>query len=96
MALLTELATITVLDPACGSGNFLYLALVLLLDLWKEVSIFMAELDFPRLLPTPDVCPSPLQLHGIEKDVVRARTGADHHLDRVHSVVHSERLWLSA
>jgi type II restriction/modification system DNA methylase subunit YeeA len=64
----TELATITVLDPACGSGNFLYLALVLLLDLWKEVSNFMAELDFPRLLPTPDVCPSPLQLHGIEKD----------------------------
>ena len=64
----TELATISVLDPACGSGNFLYLALVLLLDLWKEVSNFMAELDFPRLMPTPDVAPSPLQLHGIEKD----------------------------
>ena len=64
----TELATISVLDPACGSGNFLYLALVLLLDLWKEVSNFMAELGFPRLMPTPDVAPSPLQLHGIEKD----------------------------
>ena len=64
----TELATISVLDPACGSGNFLYLALVLLLDLWKEVSNFMAELEFPRLMPTPDVAPSPLQLHGIEKD----------------------------
>ncbi len=62
----TELATISVLDPACGSGNFLYLALMLLLDLWKEVSNFMAELGFSRLMPTPDVSPSPLQLHGIE------------------------------
>ncbi len=64
----TELATISVLDPACGSGNFLYLALVLLLDLWKEVSNLLAELGFSRLMPTPDVAPSPQQLHGIEKD----------------------------
>lgn len=64
----TELAQVTVLDPACGSGNFLYVALVLLLDLWKEVSNFMAELGYPRLMPTPDVAPSPAQLHGIEKD----------------------------
>ncbi len=64
----TELATISVLDPACGSGNFLYLALVLLLDLWKEVSNLLAELGFSRLMPTSDVAPSPLQLHGIEKD----------------------------
>jgi hypothetical protein len=64
----TELATISVLDPACGSGNFLYVALMLLLDLWKEVSNFMAELGFSRLMPTPDVAPSPAQLHGLEKD----------------------------
>ena len=64
----TELAQISVLDPACGSGNFLYVALVLLLDLWKEVSNFMAELGYPRLMPLPDVAPSPAQLHGIEKD----------------------------
>jgi len=64
----TELAQISVLDPACGSGNFLYVALVLLLDLWKEVSNFMAELGYPRLMPLPDVAPSPVQLHGIEKD----------------------------
>ena len=31
-----ELAQVRILDPACGSGNFLYLALKLLLDLWKE------------------------------------------------------------
>ncbi|MGV0974517.1 MAG: class I SAM-dependent DNA methyltransferase [Azonexus sp.] len=64
----TELAQISVLDPACGSGNFLYVSLVLLLDLWKEVSNLLAELGFSRLMPTPDVSPSPLQLHGIEKD----------------------------
>ncbi len=32
-----KLATVTVMDPACGSGNFLYVALRLLLDLEKEV-----------------------------------------------------------
>jgi type II restriction/modification system DNA methylase subunit YeeA len=62
----TELATMSVLDPACGSGNFLYLSLVLLLDLWKAVSNLMAELGFSRLMPTPDVAPSPVQMHGIE------------------------------
>jgi hypothetical protein len=35
-----KLAGVRVLDPACGSGNFLYVSLRLLLDLWKEVSIF--------------------------------------------------------
>jgi type II restriction/modification system DNA methylase subunit YeeA len=62
----TELALIQVLDPACGSGNFLYVALKLLLDLWKEVSNFMAELGFSRMLPQPGFAPSPGQLHGIE------------------------------
>lgn len=35
-AFLERLATIRVLDPACGSGNFLYMALRTLLDLWKR------------------------------------------------------------
>ena len=35
-----KLASITVLDPACGSGNFLYVSLKLLLDLEKEVITF--------------------------------------------------------
>ncbi|HLF29090.1 MAG TPA: DNA methyltransferase [Anaerolineae bacterium] len=61
-----ELARIQVLDPACGSGNFLYVSLLLLLDLWKELSNLMTELGFPRLMPMPDVSPSPGQLHGIE------------------------------
>jgi type II restriction/modification system DNA methylase subunit YeeA len=61
-----RLATIRVLDPACGSGNFLYVALQLLLELWKEVSIFAGEVGLPLLTPLPDICPSPSQLYGIE------------------------------
>ena len=35
-----ELSKVRVLDPACGSGNFLYVALKRLLDLEKEISVF--------------------------------------------------------
>lgn len=62
----SEIAKIQVLDPACGSGNFLYVALLLLLDLWKEVSVFGSELGLPMLLPDVNDSPSPLQMHGIE------------------------------
>ncbi len=40
------LTSITVLDPACGSGNFLYVSLQLLLDLEKEVITFATQLGF--------------------------------------------------
>jgi type II restriction/modification system DNA methylase subunit YeeA len=39
-----KLAAITVLDPACGSGNFLYVSLQLLLGLEKEVITFATQL----------------------------------------------------
>jgi hypothetical protein len=42
----SKLASITVLDPACGSGNFLYVSLKLLLDLEKEVIAFATQLGF--------------------------------------------------
>ncbi|MBN1317124.1 MAG: class I SAM-dependent DNA methyltransferase, partial [Anaerolineales bacterium] len=61
-----ELAQVQVLDPACGSGNFLYLALRSLLDLWKEVSVLASELGLPMMLHLPGFAPSPAQLHGIE------------------------------
>jgi methylase of polypeptide subunit release factors len=57
-----EIAQVQVLDPGCGSGNFLYVALRRLLDLQKEVSTFASELGTARLYPTA----SPSQLHGIE------------------------------
>ncbi len=59
-----ELRAVRVLDPACGSGNFLYVALRQLLDLWKEVSNLAGELGLPLLMATS--APSPAQLYGIE------------------------------
>jgi hypothetical protein len=60
---LDRLAAVRVLDPACGSGNFLYVAIQQLLNLEKEVINFGARADiglplFPTVRPT--------QLHGIE------------------------------
>ena len=58
-----EIAGIRVLDPACGSGNFLYVALKRLLDLEKEVSLFAAQhAGLSGLLPQVQ----PGQLYGIE------------------------------
>ncbi len=61
-----ELSHLRVLDPACGSGNFLYVALKLLLDLWKEVSVFGATHGLAHLLPYQV---NPAQLYGIEINV---------------------------
>jgi len=49
-----KLAAITVLDPACGSGNFLYVSLQLLLDLEKELITFATQLGF-KFEPRVDV-----------------------------------------
>ena len=59
-----RLAGATVLDPACGSGNFLYIALRSLLDLEKQVIDCAAELGWHGLTPTV----SPSQMMGIEID----------------------------
>jgi type II restriction/modification system DNA methylase subunit YeeA len=60
-----ELSKVRVLDPACGSGNFLYVALKRILDLEKEVSVFAASNGLSGLLPLTN----PEQLHGIETNV---------------------------
>ncbi len=57
-----RLAGVRVLDPACGSGNFLYVALKQLLGLEKEAIVFAAASGLEGW--TPRV--SPDQLHGIE------------------------------
>ncbi|HEY2586196.1 MAG TPA: DNA methyltransferase [Tepidisphaeraceae bacterium] len=57
------LARQRILDPACGSGNFLYVALRQLLDLEDEAVRFAAIHDI-NVNPTPHVRPA--QLHGIE------------------------------
>jgi type II restriction/modification system DNA methylase subunit YeeA len=63
---LEELSKVRILDPACGSGNFLYLALRRMLDLWREVYLFSAEHGLPTVLPH-QVHPS--QLYGLETNV---------------------------
>ncbi len=57
-----ELAAVQVLDAACGSGNFLYIALRQLLDLEKEVIRYAAETGLGAFFPSVN----PAQLHGIE------------------------------
>ena len=59
-----RLAGVSVLDPACGSGNFLYIALRSLLDLEKQVIDYGAEQGWHGL--TPMVNPS--RMSGIELD----------------------------
>ena len=56
-----RLVRVSVLDPACGSGNFLYIALRSLLDLEKQVMDYAAERGWHGL--TPLVNPS--QMSGI-------------------------------
>ncbi|MFN8503744.1 class I SAM-dependent DNA methyltransferase [Kouleothrix sp.] len=57
-----EIAAVRVLDPACGSGNFLYVALKQLLDLEKEVIAFAGDVGAGAFFPSV----SPEQLRGIE------------------------------
>jgi type II restriction/modification system DNA methylase subunit YeeA len=59
---LTRLANVRVLDPACGSGNFLYVTLQKLKDLEKEVLVFAMENGLGAFLPQV----GPWQLYGIE------------------------------
>ena len=51
LAFQQRLAGVTVLDPACGSGNFLYLALRSLLDLEKQVIDFAAAQGWESMTP---------------------------------------------
>lgn len=60
---LDRLANVTVLDPACGSGNFLYVSLALLKGLEKEAIAWAGDRGVAL---EPHV--HPRQLHGIEID----------------------------
>ena len=61
-AFLNRLRVFTVLDPACGSGNFLYLALQALKDLEHRVQLEAEALGFQRAFP--DI--GPANVKGIE------------------------------
>jgi len=57
-----RLCGIKVLDPACGSGNFLYVTLQKMKDLEKEVLVFAGDKLFETLIPQV----GPWQFYGIE------------------------------
>ena len=62
VAFLERLRDFTVLDPACGSGNFLYLALLSLKDLEHRVMLEGEAMGFQREFPRID----PGNVKGIE------------------------------
>lgn len=57
-----EIGNIRLLDPSCGSGNFLYVGLRELLNLQKEIISFAARQELPLI----DLTVAPEQLYGIE------------------------------
>ena len=59
---LERLRRFTVLDPACGSGNFLFLALLALKDLEHRVTLEAEAMGLEREFPTID----PSSVRGIE------------------------------
>ena len=61
-AFLQRLRSFTVLDPACGSGNFLYVALHALKDLEHRVQLEAEVFDFQRSFPAV----GPTNVKGIE------------------------------
>jgi hypothetical protein len=63
-AFLKRLRAVRVLDPACGSGNFLYVALRKLKDLEYQVLVFCRRHDLPEF----PLEVGPHQLLGIEKN----------------------------
>ncbi len=63
---IAELSAVRVLDPACGSGNFLYLALRRMLDLWHDAWVFSAEHALPTFIEKQV---HPQQLFGLETNI---------------------------
>ena len=67
-AFLEELRGFTVLDPACGSGNFLYLALHALKDVEHRVQLEAEAMGFQRAFPAV----GPANVRGIELNAYAA------------------------
>ena len=65
---LKRLRAFTVFDPACGSGNFLYLALQALKDLEHRVQLEAEALGLPRAFPET----GPANVKGIEINLYAA------------------------
>ena len=81
-----RLAHVTILDPACGSGNFLYVAIHMLLDLEKEVIAYAATRGLSLV---PQVNPAAPR-HGDQPLRPRACPGGD--LDRLSAMDALQRI----
>ena len=77
-AFLNRLRAFTVLDPACGSGNFLYLALQALKDLEHRVQFEAESLGIQRAFPAD----RSRQRQGDRDQPLRGRAGPRLGLDR--------------
>jgi type II restriction/modification system DNA methylase subunit YeeA len=85
-AFLDELHSLRVLDPACGSGNFLYVALQTLKDLEHEVVTFAEQVGSPRL---PARRPTAVPRH--RDQPLRPRARQHGRVDRVPAVEPRQR-----
>jgi len=70
---LTRLRKVRVLDPACGSGNFLYIALQKLKDLEKETLVWGDSAFEGAAVATSFIQVGPECLAGIELNTLRTR-----------------------
>lgn len=61
-----KLASTIVLDPACGTGNFLYVALELIKQLEGDVLEVLADLGGQEALPLESMCVHPRNFLGVE------------------------------
>jgi hypothetical protein len=61
-----RLCNVQVLDPACGTGNFLYVSLELMKRLEGEVLETLAQLGVPENLGLDGTSIDPHQFHGLE------------------------------
>jgi hypothetical protein len=74
---LDRLKEVRVLDPACGSGNFLYLAILALKDLEHKANLDAEVVGLERQLPAI----GPECVKGIEINPLCRRAGPRHGLD---------------
>ena len=91
---LKKLRAIVVLDPACGSGNFLYVSLQLLLSLEKEVIAFATLLEFTfapevsvQQLRALEINPYAFELAQVSVQIGYLQWRRDNGFDKVRSPV---------
>ena len=85
---LERLSEFTVLDPACGSGNFLYLALHALKDLEHRVQLEAEAMGLQRAFPAV----GPANVRGIEINAYAAELAARLGVDRRDPVDAAQRI----